>query len=867
SSEAAAPIASFSGGKKKKKDRLRRNTSTTTIATASTITIATNTEESQAIPTQPRQSRGTIHPPAGTAEFRLSEGGGGEDAQSVIADDSDVVTSSLSLLSTISNNNNTLTSNRNSVNSNNNTFDPVFHHDTVTDGRHAGGRDERPSGDTRHSHDPAYQENSDDDMDRDASDHRVPQLNLPEFPIPNLPGRSKSCERNEEFVSVSGSSSPVNTKTNLNENSTATINFSSINQSSTSLTNSSVDTGSRTLAPSTPPIAASISLGSNDGRVNKGYTSPDIELQSYSFLCTDAPPFSTTSGNSITTVSTITTANSESRSCRDSASPRRNSFDKNRSHQRLKIGGTESDPQRLGQIFQPHQSRSQRTSPMSSHALGKWKLRNMGPSYELASTSTEPVPTFNIVSKSELNLRASNSMRASSGGRSPYFHSQRDKARANSEEEAGRAYSDDGGKHNVPSLLSDIGADYMRVNGAIGSFKQLQKPTSMQSLPTSSKLSFTEEAGLALVGGGDFQKFPEDKLHNQHKSRQKPSVGYRLGKRRALYQKRKKISDYCLVFGMFGIVLMVLETELNQAGVYSKKDAPSIALKSLISISTVILLGLILAYHALEIQLFAVDNCVEDWRIAISWRRALQLFVEFVVCAIHPIPGDFEFVWKGTKADYPEKFETVVSIDVILSVPMFLRLYLICRVMLLHSKLFTDASSRSIGALNRIHFDTKFVIKTLMTICPGTVLLVFMLTLWIIAGWLVRACERHHDSQHANILNSMWMVAITFLSIGYGDIVPNTYCGRGIAISVGVMGAGCTALIVAVIARKLELSRAEKHVHYFMMDTQLTKRLKNAAANVLRETWLIYRYTKLVKKVNVSKVRTHQRKFLQAIHR
>ncbi|GFS07649.1 small conductance calcium-activated potassium channel protein 2 [Elysia marginata] len=93
-------------------------------------------------------------------------------------------------------------------------------------------------------------------------------------------------------------------------------------------------------------------------------------------------------------------------------------------------------------------------------------------------------------------------------------------------------------------------------------------------------------------------------------------------------------------------------------------------------------------------------------------------------------------------ADYEKTFESTVSVDVILSVPMFLRLYLICRVMLLHSKLFTDASSRSIGALNRIHFDTKFVIKTLMTICPGTVLLVFMLTLWIIAGWLVRACER-----------------------------------------------------------------------------------------------------------------------------
>ena len=39
-------------------------------------------------------------------------------------------------------------------------------------------------------------------------------------------------------------------------------------------------------------------------------------------------------------------------------------------------------------------------------------------------------------------------------------------------------------------------------------------------------------------------------------------------------------------------------------------------------------------------------------------------------------------------------------------------------------------------------------------------------------------------------------------------------------------GAGCTALVVAVVARKLELTKAEKHVHNFMMDTQLTKRVK-----------------------------------------
>jgi hypothetical protein len=71
----------------------------------------------------------------------------------------------------------------------------------------------------------------------------------------------------------------------------------------------------------------------------------------------------------------------------------------------------------------------------------------------------------------------------------------------------------------------------------------------------------------------------------------------------------------------------------------------------------------------------------------------------------------------------------------------------------------------------------------------------------------------------------MWLIAVTFLAIGYGDLVPNTYCGRAVCVVSGLMGVSCTATMVAVLARKLELSRAEKHVHNFMMDTQLTKRV------------------------------------------
>lgn len=51
--------------------------------------------------------------------------------------------------------------------------------------------------------------------------------------------------------------------------------------------------------------------------------------------------------------------------------------------------------------------------------------------------------------------------------------------------------------------------------------------------------------------------------------RRPQNIGYKLGHRRALFEKRKRLSDYALIFGMFGIVVMVTETELSW-GVYTK---------------------------------------------------------------------------------------------------------------------------------------------------------------------------------------------------------------------------------------------------------------------------------------------------------
>lgn len=90
--------------------------------------------------------------------------------------------------------------------------------------------------------------------------------------------------------------------------------------------------------------------------------------------------------------------------------------------------------------------------------------------------------------------------------------------------------------------------------------------------------------------------------------------------------------------------------------------------------------------------------------------------------------------------------------------------------------------------------------------------------------------------------------------------------------------------MIAVMAQKLQLSRSEEYVHNFITENKLKKRvfilllkskrfnffilfqklkLKNLSANVIRETWLVYKFRKL--RPDPSQCRTHQRKLLKSI--
>ncbi|MGH0148375.1 UNVERIFIED_CONTAM: hypothetical protein FKN15_037467 [Acipenser sinensis] len=127
------------------------------------------------------------------------------------------------------------------------------------------------------------------------------------------------------------------------------------------------------------------------------------------------------------------------------------------------------------------------------------------------------------------------------------------------------------------------------------------------------------------------------------------------------------------------------------------------------------------------------------------------------------------------------------------------------------------------------------------------------------------SCSDSRQSEGAvvSMEDTVWLVAITFLTIGYGDLTPKTTCGKTVCLLTGVMGVGCTAMLVAVVSNKLVLNKAEKHVHQFMMDTKYTKKIRNAAANVLMECWLLHRSSR--GRRHGGEHRRDQRRLLKAI--
>jgi len=76
----------------------------------------------------------------------------------------------------------------------------------------------------------------------------------------------------------------------------------------------------------------------------------------------------------------------------------------------------------------------------------------------------------------------------------------------------------------------------------------------------------------------------------------------------------------------------------------------------------------------------------------------------------------------------------------------------------------------------------------------------------------------------------MWLTIITMTTVGYGDMFPNTICGRAVAVITAITAVVMTALAVNTVIVRLSLTREETKVLDFIDQMESRKNLKRAAA-------------------------------------
>ncbi|CAF3030542.1 unnamed protein product, partial [Rotaria sp. Silwood2] len=258
--------------------------------------------------------------------------------------------------------------------------------------------------------------------------------------------------------------------------------------------------------------------------------------------------------------------------------------------------------------------------------------------------------------------------------------------------------------------------------------------------------------------------------------------------------------------------------------------------------------------------------------VGLTNKRIFQIVLEVVICAVHPVVRSFPnydqiiIETSDSTSTEPTPYPySHVDIDVALGIPMFARLYLLCRVILYHSHLVHDAASQSIGYLSTVSFDFQFVIKTYLKQYPVRCLLIWCTLLFFIGSWSLHACEYKPTHEHAPFTDGMWLFSTVFTTVGYSNVTPSSHCGRVMCGLINVFGLLTAALCVAIIIQQLVLSRCENYVHTFVLNTELVKEHKNQAANVIKFAWKLWFWKKRNTPLSSMRYLQTQRKLFRSI--
>eukprot|EP00003_Mantamonas_plastica_P011760 TRINITY_DN2162_c0_g1_i1.p1 TRINITY_DN2162_c0_g1~~TRINITY_DN2162_c0_g1_i1.p1 ORF type:complete len:498 (-),score=140.14 TRINITY_DN2162_c0_g1_i1:3-1496(-) len=257
--------------------------------------------------------------------------------------------------------------------------------------------------------------------------------------------------------------------------------------------------------------------------------------------------------------------------------------------------------------------------------------------------------------------------------------------------------------------------------------------------------------------------------------------------------------------GLFGIIVMAIENEVLWANGNQPSDVTT-ALKWLVSISTFACALCLFFFYSLKKEYFKLLGNIPSEASLMNSNLRNWFLLEFLVIIIHAPPYlDVEFKFEALGRITP------YTLDMVGGLLIFLRLYLLPRFILFHSRYY-NKNNLFVKVISNLRVNSIFVIKTILYFHPFRALIFCWLLVVFSTGYFIRLCERPINPEHSWYWNSLWLTVITMTTVGYGDMNPETHCGRTFAVFGAILGVSITSLTIVVISSKISLSGDEVRV-------------------------------------------------------
>lgn len=418
----------------------------------------------------------------------------------------------------------------------------------------------------------------------------------------------------------------------------------------------------------------------------------------------------------------------------------------------------------------------------------------------------------------------------------------------------------------------------------------IQNPTRPGTIRTELKTNFfvnANEFTKAKQDQGMFLSLSEDSETPVHiesiETDKQPDYKQKLNnikqKKVLLYQNQLKFLDtFNLFLAISGLALAIFDFQYNFHTSNNQFIDLGLSNKFRIYISGSTAIYIILAiyrsivsYKIYREKRFFLEYIIQSYFKSQSF---IHLIIEICIVIVHCPP----FINYDVEI-YQLNTELVININWILCSYMMLRLILLFRLFLHHSK-WSTAEVRSLCKKNQVYNPLAFALKASLKSRPQFLLIPTFGVITYGLGIAMKIYEGAYNkdnnfsiqSDYSYVYNCEWLILLTMTTVGYGDFYPKTHIGRFIAVLAFLLGTFLISLLIVMINNAVIFNFLQENSYKRLKKISDIQEMKKLAVSFIKSAIEIYLYKKhnkispgrLIHKIN--QMNLYKKSFKQKIY-